>query len=386
MAVLKPRRHTAARLGVALALLIALAAPVPAQTQGPPAQGPPPSVTIAPAQSKEINTTNQFLGRIDAIQSVALQARVQGALLQVAFHEGQDVHTGDLLYVIEPDQYEAALEAAQAQLASAQATLTQAERELARDQELARRGNISQSALDQARAQRDTAAANVQAAEANVKTAQLNLNYTRITAPIDGRIGATSVTVGNLVGPTSGVLARIVQLDPIRVIFSVSERDILAVEEQHPGASHEELYAQFVPNLVLSDGTTYPETGQVDFVDNTVDPATGTIAVHASFANPQRILLPGMLVTVMIRPARPERRIVVPLDAVQTDQQGRYVLVVDNNNRVVQRRVQVDGQFEQQWIVTAGLQEGENVVVSGVQKVRPGQQVQPVPAGTSPSP
>jgi membrane fusion protein (multidrug efflux system) len=317
---------------------------------------------------------------MEAIHSVSIQARVEGFLQQVAFNEGQDVHAGDLLYVIEPAQYQAALQSAEAQLQSAQANLTQAERNLARNQELRKHGTIAQATLDQAIEQRDTAAASVTAAQAAVKTAQLNLGYTRITSPIDGRIGATSVTAGNLVGPSSGVLARVVQLDPIRVVFSVNERDLLALKQRSGNVSQQQLNARFVPTLRLADGTTYAQAGRVDFVDNTVDPATGTVAVHAVFPNPQKLLLPGMLVTVTVQPEHPQTSIVVPLDAVAQDRQGKFVLIVDDNDRVQQHRIEVNGQYNQQWIVTAGLREGEEVIVSGLQKVRPGQQVKPVPA------
>jgi membrane fusion protein (multidrug efflux system) len=259
--------------------------------------------------------------------------------------------------------------------------LREAERNFERNQELARHGNVSQATLDQAIAQRDTAAADVAAAQASVKTAQLNLGYTRIASPIDGRIGATAITAGNLVGPNSGMLARVVELDPIRAVFSVSERDLLAVKQNMGNAPQQEINARFVPTLRLSDGSTYPDAGRVDFVDNIVDPTTGTVAVHAVFANANKLLLPGMLVTVLVRPQQAERAITVPVTALQQDQQGKYVLVVDNNNRVVQRRVEVNGQVDQQWVVTSGLREGEEIVVEGLQKVRPGQMVNPVPQG-----
>jgi membrane fusion protein (multidrug efflux system) len=376
----RPERCSAARIAAAgLALLTLVLFGSAARAQVPP-QGPPPAVTVAPVRSEEIRRSAEFIGRMEAIQSVSIQARVEGFLQQVAFKEGQDVHAGDLLYVIEPDQYQAALQSAQAQLKSAQANLTQAERNLARNQELRQHGTVAQATLDQAIQQRDAASGSVMAAQAAVKTAQLNLGYTRITSPIDGRIGATSVTAGNLVGPSSGVLARVVQLDPIRVVFSVNERDLLALKQQNGNVSQQQLNARFVPTLRLADGATYAQAGRVDFVDNTVDPATGTVAVHAIFPNQQKLLLPGMLVTVTVQPEHPQTSILVPLDAVAQDRQGKFVLVVDDNDRVQQQRIEVNGQYNQQWIVTAGLREGEEVIVSGLQKVRPGQQVKPIPA------
>lgn len=370
------------RLGAcaAAAGLLWMACSGPAAAQAPGGGAAPlPAVVIAPAQSREINRSAEFIARITAIQAVDVRARVDGELQQVAFREGQDVRKGDLLYVIEPAQYEAALASAKAQLERAQATLQEAERNLSRQQELRRNGTVSQATLDQATAQRDTAAADVAAAKAGIDTAQLNLGYTRIAAPIDGRIGATAVTIGNLVGPNSGVLAHIVQLDPIRVVFSVNERDLLSVKTASGGASQQQINARFVPTLRLANGTDYPHPGTVSFVDNQVDPQTGTVAVYADFSNPEKLLLPGMLGSVTIRPEQRRRSIVVPVAAVQQDRQGQFVLIVDDQNRVEQRRITTGGQVGQDLVVTAGLREGEDVVVQGLQKVRPGEQVKPVP-------
>jgi membrane fusion protein (multidrug efflux system) len=334
---------------------------------------------------EDVTRSTEFLGRIQAIQSVDIRARVEGFLQEVHFREGQDVQKGDLLYVIEPAQYRAALNSAKAQLQSAQAGLVQAEQNLKRQQELRKRGTVAQATLDQAVAQRDTAAANVTAAQAGVETAQLNLGYTRVATPIDGRIGATAATVGNLVGPTSGVLATVVQLDPIRVVFSVNERDLLAVKRRSTGVPQQAINARFVPTLRLSDGTMYPRPGNVEFVDNRVDPQTGTIAVYADFPNPDKLLLPGMLVTVLVRPEQPRRAIVVPIAAVQQDRTGPYVLVVDADGRVAQRRIEIEGQSDGSDVVKSGLREGENVIVQGLQKVRPGQTVKAVPEAAPPA-
>lgn len=356
-----------------------------AAAQGPARPGAPPSVTVVAVQNHDVTRNAEFIARVEAIQSVKIQARVEGYLQQVAFKEGQDVHAGDLLYVIEPGLYEASLASAQAQVQQAQASLREAERNLARNQELAKRGNVSQATLDQATAQRDTAAAQLAAAQAAVKTAQINLGYTRITSPIDGRIGATAVTVGNAVGPNSGALATVVQLDPIRVVFSVNQRDLVAVKQRSPNATQAEINARFVPTLRLPDGSMYGETGRIAFISNTVDPATGTIPVYADFPNPHSLILPGMVATALVRPEQPQRAITVPVAAVLQDQKGKYVLIVDSNNRVVERRIETNGQMNQEWVVASGLQQGDEVVVEGVQKVRPGQVVRPVPQGSQPS-
>ena len=343
-------------------------------------QAPKPAVTVAPVQVKDVSPTWEFIGRVEAIQSVDLRARVQGFLLQIAFQEGQDVTAGQLLYVIEPDPYEAAVDAAKAQLAKAKATLENADRALARAQQLSQRGFEAQANLDQARATRDSAAADVEAAQANLRTAELNLSYTRITSPINGRIGHTAVTVGNLVDANSGVLDTVVQLDPIRVVFSVDDRALVQAKLQSGGASQEQLNARFVPSLRLADGTMYPEQGRIAFVNNQVDPATGTVPVWAEFPNPQHLLLPGQFVTIVVKPEETQRKPVVPVAAVQEDRDGKFVLVVGPNDRVEQRRIAADRQVGQDWVVESGLQPGESIIVQGMQKVQPGGVVKPVPA------
>ena len=235
-----------------------------------------------------------------------------------------------------------------------------------------------QANLDAAQAQRDLAAADVQAAQAQVETAKINLGYTQITSPIDGRIGHANVTKGNVVGPSTGPLARVVQLDPIRVVFSVDDRTLTNARQQNQGVPLEQLSARYVPTLRLGNGQMYPEKGKIDFVDNQVDPNTGTVAVWASFANPNGLLLPNQFTTVVIHPDQKEERPVVPLAAVQQDQQGQYVFVVGDGDHVQQRRIQTDFQVGQDLVVKSGLREGETIVVQGLQKVKPGAQVRPV--------
>jgi membrane fusion protein (multidrug efflux system) len=348
-------------------------------------QGPPPAVTTAVVQSREIAPAAEYIGRVDAILSFDARARVEGFLQQVAFREGQHARAGDLLFVIEPGPYQAALTSARAQLARATAQKDVAQRNFERIRELHARGTTPQAALDEATAARDAAAADVLAAQAAVQTAELNLGYTRIHSAIDGRVGATAVTQGNLVGPNSGVLANVVQLDPIRVVFSVSDRDLLYAQRRWGVQLAEELVRRFVPTLHLPDESDYPEPGRIEFIDNRFDPTTGTVAVRAIFPNPQELLLPGQLVTVRVRAETAERRPVVPMSAVQQDREGRYVLVLDADNRVQQRRIETGAQIEQRWVVEKGLREGETIVVEGQQKVRPGMLVQPTPQAESAS-
>lgn len=379
-----PSRRTRLLPVLCAAVLAGLSASGTAMGQGQPGAGggnaPPPAVTTVPVQNRDVAPATEFIGRIEAIRSFDARPRIEGTVEQVAFQEGQDVHEGDLLYVIEPAPYQAALDSAKAQLASAEAKLREAERAYARADELRQRGNVSQAQLDQALADRDAAQADVMMNQAQVRTAEINLGYTRISSPVDGRIGATAVTQGNLVNPSTGVLATVVQLDPIRVVFSVADRDMLAFQRRFEVRQPAQAAEKYVPTLVLPDGSDYAEQGQIEFANNRVDPQTGTVSIRATFANPQRLLLPGQYVTVQIRRDQPEQRPVVPVASVQQDQQGSYVLVLDDQNRVQRRPVETGAQVDQSLVVEKGLTAGETVVVGGVQKVRPGMVVQPTPA------
>ncbi len=337
-------------------------------------------MTTEVVRQRDVTPTSEFIGRVQAIRDFQARARVEGIIEQVAFQEGQTVSDGTLLYVIEQAPYQAAVDSAKADLARAQAQQREAERAFQRAQELRTRGNISQADVDQAQAARETAAADIMQAQAKLRQAELNLGYTHITSPVKGRVGATVATEGNLVNPSTGPLTTVVQLDPIRVVFSVSDRDLLQTQRASPGRTPAERVNDFVPGLRLADGSEYGEKGKVAFVSNRIDPQTGTIPVYAEFANPDGLLLPGQYVTVLIRPAQREEQPVVPVSAIQQDQQGSYVLVLDEQNRVQRRPIEPGPQLEQQMAVRKGLEVGETIVVNGVQKVRPGMAVQPAPA------
>ncbi|MCW2244251.1 efflux RND transporter periplasmic adaptor subunit [Azospirillum canadense] len=336
-------------------------------------------------REREVTPTSEFIGRVQAIQDFDARARVEGFIEQVAFQEGQNVTKDTLLYVIEQAPYQAAVDSAKADLARAQASQREAQRAFQRAEELRTRGNISQADVDQARAAQETAEADIMQAQAKLRQAELNLGYTRVTSPIDGRIGATAVTAGDLVNPSSGSLATVVQLDPIWVVFSVSDRDLLKTQRAFPDLSPAQAVDKFVPALRLADGSEYEQKGKVSFASNRIDPQTSTIPVYADFANPKALLLPGQYVTVLIRPAETERQPVVPVAAIQQDQQGSYVLVLDQQNRVQRRPIEPGPQLDQQIAVPKGLQAGETIVVGGVQKVRPGMTVQPEPATQNPT-
>lgn len=358
-------------LGILLMLLFSLG--VNAAPAGP-GDGPPPLVKIAMIVEQDVNPPSEYVGHVEAIQSVDLRARVEGFMEQVNFKEGSDVRTGDLLYVIEKAPYLARVDSEKASLAQAEAILTKARQFLNRAQTV-RSGGISATDLDNAITEELRARAQLEQAKADLQIAQINLGYTSITAPISGRIGRTAFTRGNLVGPDSGSLARIVQLDPIRVVYSISENDLAAINMALKDADRGKNQPILMPRIQLADGQILKTAGHVDFVDNTVDVNTGTIAVRAFFKNAEAALIPGQYVTVMVSKSAAKLMPVVPQTAVLEDHDGRYVLLVDDQNRVAVRRVKTGPVVGINWAVESGLAVNERVIVEGAQKVRPGQMV-----------
>lgn len=337
-----------------------------------PTTAPPPQVTVARVVEQDVNPPSEYVGHVEAVQSVDLRARVDGFLERVEFREGSNVKAGDLLYVIEQAPYQAKVDVDKASLAQAEAILTKAQQYLRRAQNV-RSGGISATDLDNAVAEELRAKAQLEQARANLQIARINLNYTSIRAPISGRIGRTAFTKGNLVGPNSGALARIVQLDPIRVVYSISENDLAAVNIALKDADTGKNNPMLMPRIKLADGQIPKIKGHVDFVDNTVDVSTGTIAVRASFKNPDGTLIPGQYVTVLVSRSSPKPMPVVPQKAVMEDHDGRYVLLVNDQKRVSVRRIKTGPVVGANWAVESGLAVNESVIVEGVQKVRPGQ-------------
>ena len=374
------RPSAAAALGVALALLAGCEGQPRVAAQQP-QETPPPAVTVAVVREQEVNEPFEFVGRAEARQTVDLRARVQGFLQERRFKEGKDVQTGQVLFVIDPSRYEAQLASARARLSRAEATLRDTERDLARTRTLHARGTVSDAGLDDATAAYEAAAAEVEAARAGVRLAEIDLEDTQIVAPIDGRIGRALVSVGNLVGPESGPLARIVTLDPIRAVFSVSEAVLVSLKLALGDDLERDARELFVPRIRLPNGQMYRHEGQIEFVAPEVDQGTGTVAVRTLFPNETALILPGQFVTVIVRQKEGERLPVVPQLAVQEDRDGRYVLVVDDQNRVGQRRIVTGARVDQGWAVEEGLEAGETVIVGGVQKVRPGMIVRPIMEG-----
>ena len=350
--------------------------------QTPTAAPPPPAVSVVEVEPQDVTPSSQFVGRVVSIDQVDLRARVQGFLEQRLFTEGQKVKKGDLLYIIEQPPFQAQVDEAAADVARAEASVAETKATLERVQQASGSGAVSKQEVDQALANDQRAQAEVLAAKAQLEIAKLNLSYTEISAPIDGRIGFTNYTVGNLVGPDSGTLATIVSDDPIYVTFPVSSRIILEARQQAIAAGKPN---EFVVRAQLPDGTTYSHPGKVNFLNIEADQTTDTITVRAEFANPEGLLVDGGFVNVAVERAKPEERLVVPQAALQLDQAGAYVLVVDGQDQVEQRRVQTGQAFAGNLVVQSGLQAGERVIVEGIQKVRPGMKVQAsvVPLATS---
>ncbi|RDJ22938.1 efflux RND transporter periplasmic adaptor subunit [Bosea caraganae] len=354
----------------AAAMALALGACNERQAAAPPAAPPPPAVGVQPAAKKGVTWTYSFVGRIKAIENVALMARVQGFLDKVQFTEGQDVKTGDVLYQIEKIQYQAQVDQAQANLAAAKAQELNAQLTYTRSQDLVKTQAVSQATLDSNRANLDIAHASVLQNQAALTQAKENLGYTDVISPINGRIGRTTYTQGNLVGPTSGTLATIVSQDPMYVLFQVSVRQLEEIREARKQEDGSQL--KIAITVRLPTGKEYAHPGVWNYTDPQVDQQTDTLTMRATLPNPERQLIDGEFVSVEVRERQEQPRLVVPQAAIQVDQAGSYVMVVDKDNKVQQRRIKLGPQQGSDIVAESGIEEGENIIVDGLLKVRPG--------------
>lgn len=333
----------------------------------------PPAVTVARVTKKAITPTSTFTGRVEATDKVDLRARVPGYLEQRLFQEGAEVQAGELLFTIEKAPYQTAVDEISATIERAQSTLKLAQIEVDRQSTLVSRQATAQAKLDEAQARLGEARGDLRRQQAALERAQLDLAYTDIKAPIAGRIGRATYSVGDFVGSDSGTLAATVAQDPVYVAFPVSQRQLLDIRQRvrDKGGDPRNLAV----GLTLADGSTYEHKGQLDFVDIEVNPGTDSIQVRAQLPNPDRALIDGQLVTVAVQTAEPEQALVLPQQALQADQAGIYVFIVDSSNKAQLRRIQTGPRQGFGTVVTQGLEENERVIIEGVQKVRPQQLV-----------
>jgi membrane fusion protein (multidrug efflux system) len=370
------RRSLALAVASALSTVLLVSGCGDSKQAEPAASAPPPAVTVVKVKAAEIKPATTFTGRIEAKNKVDLRARVDGFLEKRLFTEGADVKEGELLFVIEKGLYQAAVDQAKAALETAESTLKLADLDVDRQTQLFQRNVTAQATLDQATAKQGEARGNMLAQKAALEKAELQLGYTDIKSPISGRIGRASVSVGNFVSPSNSALATIVSQDPIYASFPVTQREMLAVRKQQAGSKG----GEYVIYVQLADGSRYPSAGKIDFLDNTVNQGTDTVQVRAIFANPDRVLVDGQLVTVVAEEGKGESALLAPQQALQVDQTGPYVLVVDKDNKIQIRRVETDVARGVNIVIRKGLAENEFIVTEGIQRVRPGQVVTPTEA------
>jgi RND family efflux transporter MFP subunit len=347
---------------------------------------PPPKVTVVNPAQQDVTRYFEATGNTAAVNSVQLVARVQGFVQAIGYSDGQFVKKGTSLFTIEPEPYKLKVDAAKAAVTSAQATLTQAQAEYDRQAALVQKQVSTQANYDKALAQRDSSQADLQSAQANEQQAEINLGYTDVTAPFDGVVTARQVSIGELVGASSPptVLATIVQLDPIWVNFNASERDVLQVRANlaKTGRTTADLIG-LPAEVALQTETDYPHVGKLDYVAPMVDPSTGTLAARVSLANAERVLLPGYFVRVRV-PSKPAPALLVPDVALGSDQGGRYVLVVNKDSVVEQRKVEAGQLVGDLRVIDSGLTKDDRVVVGGIMRAIPGQAVDAAP-GSAPA-
>ena len=375
----------------ALAILATLSVVSPLAAQ--PGPSSPPAVGVAKAVTRPIIETSEFVGRIQAINRVELVARVTAFIMDRPFTEGAEVAAGDVLYRLERPPFEAQVAAAAASVAQAEAVLQGNTLTLNRAEALLNTPAGQRSRVDDAQAAQRSQAAQLANAQAQLRISQTNLDYTTIKAPIAGKITRTSVTVGNVVSPSSGTLATLVSQDPMYVVFPVSVRAALDLRDRYAGNGG---FNAVVIKVKLPSGKTYPQEGRLDYVDPIIATNTDTIIFRASLPNPirpgaqaaepgSRELSDGEFVTVSLQGVEPVQALGIPRAAILSDQQGNYVWVVGDGNKAEQRRVQLGQSTPETAVIASGLKEGDSVVVDGVQRVRPGIVVNPAPANAPPA-
>jgi membrane fusion protein (multidrug efflux system) len=360
------------------ALMSARCSSAPSQPPAP----PPPDVQVAEVVKRDVPIYLEAIGVTRGDTEIDVRARVEGVLLSVNFQEGNPVRKGDLLYTIDPREFDAALQQARGRLAQAQADLARYDQDVARYKPLVEQNAVPRQTLETSAAQAAAGRANVQAAEASVVSAQLDVSYTRITAPSDGIIGKTEVNEGNLVGRgQSTLLTQISKVDPIRLRVSISEREYLALARRRREIGVRKDTPGMV-EMLLADGSLHPQRGKVVFADRLVDSSTGTLLVDIAFPNPDQLIRPGQYGRARVAIDHRPGALLVPQKAVAAIQSVDTVAVLKPDNTVETRQVKTGVRVGSLWVIESGLNPGDKVVVEGLQKVRPGVKVNPttVPA------
>ncbi|MFI5001633.1 MAG: efflux RND transporter periplasmic adaptor subunit [Reyranellales bacterium] len=332
---------------------------------------PPPAVLVQSAQSVPIANQAEFIGRAAAVDKVELRARVKGFLGLRLFADGDQVKKDQVVFTIEREPFQTAVDQKIAQRDSARAALTNAELQLKRAAELLRTNTGTQVTYDQRLSEQLQAKAQLEDASAQLRDAEIQLSYTEIKSPIDGRIGRAAASPGNIVAPDTGVLATVVSETPIRILFPVTQRELLEARKDKATGD------PVIVHLRLADGSIFKEKGQIDFIDVTVDPKTDGQIVRATFANKEGLLTDGQTVRVVLEEAKPQTMVAVPQQAVALDQTGSYLFVVDDKNVVQLRRIKTGVVRDGLLAVSEGLKAGEKVIVQGQQRVREGMTVSP---------
>jgi membrane fusion protein (multidrug efflux system) len=352
------------------------------KSKGGPSQGIAPEVSVVVVQPERVSITTELPGRTSAFLVAEVRPQVGGIIKQRLFVEGSDVKAADVLYQIDPAMYEAAYASAGAGLSRAEANVTSIRARMERYKELVAINAVSRQDYDDASAALQQARADIDANKAAVETARINLAYTRVTAPITGRIGKSNVTVGALATANQGsAFTTIQQLDPIYVDVTQSSANLLRLERNiAAGRIKDGGPAQARVQLLLEDGTPYPFEGTLKFSDVTVEPSTGSFILRIVVPNPKHVLLPGMYVRAVVREGVVDRAILAPQAGVSRDRKGNpMTLIVDGSGKVEQRMVTVDRAIGDKWLVSSGLAPGDRVIVEGIQKVRPGASVKVIP-------
>jgi multidrug efflux system membrane fusion protein len=339
--------------------------------------GPPPAVTVAKPVVKEVVEYDEFTGRFEATESVDVRARVSGYLEKISFQDGTLVRKGDPLFLIDRRPYKAALDQAAATLEAARSRVTLTQTDVQRAQSLQRTGNIAEQLVDQRQQAFTGAKAEVDNAEATLRIAQLNYDFTDIRAPISGRIGRRLITEGNLILANESLLTTILTLDPLFFYFDVDERSFLAYSRMRDQAKAQGRAITSDVLVGLTDERDPARKGKLDFIDNRVDQATGTIRLRAVVPNPDLFLVPGLFGTIRITGSPPHRGVLIPDEAIGTDQDRRIVWVVADDGTVSSKVVRPGPKIDGYRLIRSGLDGTETIVISGLQRVRPGAKVTP---------